>query len=76
VLAAAGQCTLTSFESLDAYGWLVGSWDLDVYNYFDESSNAPQRSQVEVHFGWVLESRAVQDVWIMAFNPRQYVPRV
>jgi hypothetical protein len=50
-------------ESADAYGWLVGSWELDVYDYNIDS--AVRRSKGEVHFGWVLEGRAVQDVWIM-----------
>jgi len=52
-------------ESLDPYGWLIGSWELDVYDYSDPGSSVPHRSQGEVHFGWVLEGRAVQDVWIM-----------
>jgi hypothetical protein len=50
-------------ESADAYGWLIGSWELDVYDY--PADEAVRRSQGEVHFGWVLEGRAVQDVWIM-----------
>jgi hypothetical protein len=51
-------------ESADAYGWLVGSWELKVLNYrtIDLSS---QKVSGEVHFGWVLEGRAIQDVWIM-----------
>lgn len=51
-------------ESSDVYGWLVGSWDLEVLHY----GNADLRSQRitgEVHFAWVLEGRAIQDVWIM-----------
>ncbi|MGO8734142.1 MAG: hypothetical protein ACLQVM_15320 [Terriglobia bacterium] len=50
-------------ESADVYGWLIGSWELDVFDY-DAYGNA-QRGKGEVHFGWVLEGRAVQDVWIM-----------
>jgi len=50
-------------ESADVYGWLIGSWELDVIDY-DTGGNT-QRSRGEVHFGWVLEGRAVQDVWIM-----------
>ena len=51
-------------ESEDAYGWLVGSWELDVRRYWaiDVSS---QRIKGEVHASWTLEGRAVQDVWIM-----------
>ncbi len=50
-------------ETADVYGWLVGDWELDVYDYPDDG--AVRRSQGEAHFGWVLEGRAVQDVWIM-----------
>jgi hypothetical protein len=50
-------------ESADVYGWLIGSWELDVFDYGPDGSL--YRSAGEVHFGWVLEGRAVQDVWIM-----------
>jgi len=51
-------------ESADAYGWLVGSWELEVSHYrgIDLSS---QKIKGEAHFDWVLEGRAIQDVWIM-----------
>ena len=51
-------------ESSDVYGWLVGSWELEVLHYktVDLSS---QNVKGEVHFCWVLEGRAIQDVWIM-----------
>jgi hypothetical protein len=47
----------------DLYGWLIGSWDMDVVHYRVDLRHAPRRG--EIHFGWVLEGRAVQDVWIM-----------
>jgi hypothetical protein len=47
----------------DLYGWLIGSWDMDVVHYRVDLRDAPRRG--EIHFGWVLEGRAVQDVWIM-----------
>jgi hypothetical protein len=50
-------------EADDAYGWLVGSWDLDVRHY--RVDVGAQRIKGETHFDWVLEGRAVQDVWIM-----------
>jgi len=50
-------------ESADAYGWLVGSWELDVRHYWVDVSERGIKG--EAHFGWVLEGRAVQDVWIM-----------
>jgi hypothetical protein len=51
-------------ETEDVYGWLVGSWELDVVHYkgVDVSS---QKIKGEAHFSWALEGRAIQDVWIM-----------
>jgi hypothetical protein len=51
-------------EPADAYGWLVGSWDLDVLHYWGMDV-AARGIRAEVHAGWVLEGRAIQDVWIM-----------
>jgi hypothetical protein len=53
-------------EEMDAYGWLIGSWDLEVVGYDDEGNVI--RTNGEAHFGWALEGRAVQDVFI---NPRR-----
>ena len=53
-------------EAMDAYGWLIGSWELDVVAYDDEGNVI--HSTGEAHVGWVLEGLAVQDVFI---NPRR-----
>jgi hypothetical protein len=50
-------------EEFDVYGWLIGSWELDVRHYRVDVTALDLKG--EVHFGWVLEGRAVQDVWIM-----------
>ena len=51
-------------EAHDIYGWLVGSWELEVVHYKAvDVSGLSLRG--EAHFGWVLEGRAIQDVWIM-----------
>ena len=50
-------------EGDDLYGWLVGSWELEIRNYWGDISKLGL--QAEAHFGWVLEGRAVQDVWII-----------
>jgi hypothetical protein len=63
VLAAPGRSPAIP-ESMDVYGWLVGSWDLAVLRYRGVDV-AARGLQGEVHFGWVLEGRAIQDVWIM-----------
>src|SRR4051794_26794288 len=53
-------------EAMDAYGWLIGSWELHLLGY-DDAGNII-RSAGEAHFAWVLEGLAVQDVFI---NPRR-----
>ena len=63
VLAAPGRAAEIP-HSADVYGWLCGSWELDVLHY--RAIDVTGRGiKGEVHAGWVLEGRAVQDVWIM-----------
>src|SRR5262245_55027049 len=51
-------------EAHDLYGFLVGSWELDVRCY--AGVDVAGRGLVgEIQAGWVLQGRAVQDVWIM-----------
>jgi len=45
------------------YGWLIGAWEMDVLAH--DENGATHKGAGEVHFGWVLEGRAVQDVWIL-----------
>ena len=61
-LAATGRSAEIP-ESLDLYGWLIGSWELEVLRYGVDVSD--RHITGEVHFSWVLEGRAVQDIWIM-----------
>src|SRR5258708_7737849 len=61
-LAAPGRSTEIP-EPADVYGWLIGSWELQVFHYGVDVR--AQKIEGEVHFGWVLEGRATQDVWIM-----------
>jgi hypothetical protein len=61
-LAAPGRSPEIPEES-DLYGWLIGSWELDVVHYWVDVAGRGLKG--EAHFGWVLEGRAVQDVWIM-----------
>lgn len=46
----------------DLYGQFVGSWDVDNH-YFDESTGEWRDTKREVHFGWILGGRAIQDLW-------------
>ena len=49
-------------EASDVYGWLVGSWTLEVRRYAGADTPGLRG---EVHAAWVLEGRAIQDTWIM-----------
>src|SRR5262244_4371463 len=49
-------------EKLRLFGQFVGSWDVEVTNYKPDGSK--EIVQGEWHFGWVLDGRAIQDVWI------------
>ncbi len=64
-LAAAGRSPEIP-ESLDLYGWLVGSWELDVRHYWVDVSGHGLKG--EAHFAWVLDGYAVQDVWVLPFS--------
>ena len=44
-------------------GRYIGSWELDVTQIADDGSH--RRRPGEWHFGWALEGRAIQDVWIV-----------
>ena len=61
-LAASGRSPEIP-ESSDLYGWLIGSWELEVLHYMVDVRD--RHIKGEVHFSWALEGRVVQDVWIM-----------
>jgi hypothetical protein len=48
---------------LGLYGWLIGQWEMDAIVHGDDGIE--HRGTGEVHFGWVLEGRAIQDVWVL-----------
>ena len=61
-LGAAGPAAERAGK-MDLYGRFVGSWELDVMQRADDGTE--RRRKGEWHFGWVLEGRAIQDVWIV-----------
>jgi hypothetical protein len=48
-------------DKLSLYGWLVGRWEMDGIIHNDGTTHT---GRGEIHFDWVLEGRAIQDVWI------------
>jgi hypothetical protein len=57
-------------EALMLFGQFVGEWELDWTGY-DEAGNETMTERGEWIFGWVLEGRAVQDVWIIPGRGRR-----
>jgi hypothetical protein len=50
-------------DQLSLYGFLVGSWESAVIAH--EENGATHTNRGEIHAGWVLEGRALQDVWML-----------
>ena len=50
-------------DKMKLYGWLIGHWSMDATVYRDDGSQ--HKGPGAIHFGWVLEGRAIQDVWIL-----------
>ncbi len=48
---------------LGLYGFLVGSWRTEIVAH--EVNGARHTNRGEIHAGWVLEGRALQDVWMI-----------
>src|SRR5919201_5907172 len=59
-LAATGPDAALADE-LALFGRFVGAWDVDVTNHRDDGSTNVHRG--EWLWGWILEGRAVADVW-------------
>jgi hypothetical protein len=56
-------------EAASLYDWLIGDWDVRVVDYAKDGTRV--ESHGEWHFAWVLEGRAVQDVWIDPPRPQR-----
>lgn len=56
-------------KDMDLYGRLVGSWEMETSHHLDDGTT--QKWTGEIHFGWVLEGRAIQDIWIRPRRPAQ-----
>src|SRR4051794_16749005 len=48
---------------MSLYAWLIGDWHMDAVVHGDDGT--ARESRGEIHFGWVLGGRAIQDVWIL-----------
>jgi uncharacterized protein len=50
-------------DRLQLFGQFVGRWEADWTGYRSENA-VNQTGKGEIHFAWVLDGRAIQDVWI------------
>jgi hypothetical protein len=50
-------------DKMSLYGWLIGDWTMDATVHLNDGMQ--HKGHGEIHFGWVLEGRAIQDVWIL-----------
>lgn len=62
VLHAAGPAPDRA-EKLELYGWLIGDWDAEITTHATDGTS--HHGQGEIHAGWILEGRAIQDVWMI-----------
>jgi hypothetical protein len=54
-------------KDMELYAWLIGSWQMETVRHMEDGST--RKSSGEIHFGWVLEGRAIQDIWIRPGRP-------
>jgi len=50
-------------EKLHLYGRFIGDWDTKIIAH--AADGARHEGSGEIHFGWILEGRAIQDVWMI-----------
>lgn len=50
-------------DKLNLYGRFVGDWEMDIVVHAPDGGR--HEGQGEIHFGWILEGRAIQDVWMI-----------
>src|SRR5712671_6950321 len=56
-------------EKLQLYGRFIGDWETRIIAHAPDG--ARHEGSGEIHFGWILEGRAIQDVWMI---PRLAAP--
>src|SRR5262245_16396346 len=50
-------------DRMGLYAWLIGAWEMDAVVHADDGQRHTGRGRI--CFGWALEGRAIQDVWIL-----------
>jgi hypothetical protein len=50
-------------QKLELFAWFVGDWEMEVTTILEDGST--YAGDGEIHVGWVLQGRAIQDVWMI-----------
>jgi hypothetical protein len=50
-------------EKQALFSWFIGDWEMDVSAILEDGST--HAGHGEIHVGWILQGRAVQDVWMI-----------
>jgi hypothetical protein len=50
-------------SKLVLYSWMVGQWEMDLTTFLEDGKT--NHGHGEIHAGWVLQGRAIQDVWMI-----------
>lgn len=50
-------------DRMGLYDWLVGSWQTRAVMHMDDGEQ--HRVEGQIHGAWILQGRAIQDVWIL-----------
>jgi len=50
-------------DKLQLYAGFIGDWDAQIITHAPDG--ARHEGSGEIHFGWILEGRAIQDVWMI-----------
>lgn len=59
-LSSAGPA-IDRADKMGLYGWLVGQWSIDAIRHTDDGKS--HNASGKIWADWVLEGRAIQDVW-------------
>lgn len=54
-------------RDMDLYGRFIGSWEMETVRYL--TGGTTEKSVGEIHFCWVIQGRAIQDLWIRPKRP-------
>jgi hypothetical protein len=50
-------------EKLQLYGQFIGDWKAGIITHSPDGGR--HEGEGEIHFGWILQGRAIQDVWMI-----------